>query len=269
MDDIDKVRDDLQSTKQMLALELRNKEAQIRENKRLLARIQNLEAELEKEKNTVKTAGSATSNQADDKLIKSLKSEVEEARKTSEEVEKKFKATADQLDTTKNELEDAKKQNQLLEKKLQEALQGKRHSISQKQASVTKEEETDYESESEEEEEGDEDAKKEKRAQKEVRTLRNKLRGLKNKEENAKKERTVLKDQMKKTQVAIKDEKKKLKSLQKEVCNSVPFTNPHPHKLIGHLQYQVQRKLYTMEKRNEFLTEVKKQKPLLVQSDCI
>lgn len=54
MDDIDKVRDDLQSTKQMLALELRNKEAQIRENKRLLAKIQNLEAELEKERNRTK-----------------------------------------------------------------------------------------------------------------------------------------------------------------------------------------------------------------------
>jgi hypothetical protein len=35
MDDIDAVRDDLQSTKQMLALELRNKEALVRENKRL------------------------------------------------------------------------------------------------------------------------------------------------------------------------------------------------------------------------------------------
>lgn len=35
MDDIDAVRDDLQSTKQMLAIELRNKEALERENKRL------------------------------------------------------------------------------------------------------------------------------------------------------------------------------------------------------------------------------------------
>lgn len=50
LDDIDKVRDDLQSAKQMLALELRNKEAMERENKRLLARLANLEAELEKEK---------------------------------------------------------------------------------------------------------------------------------------------------------------------------------------------------------------------------
>lgn len=50
LDDIDKVRDDLQSTKQMLALELRNKEAQEMENKRLLARLANLEAELEKAK---------------------------------------------------------------------------------------------------------------------------------------------------------------------------------------------------------------------------
>lgn len=67
MDDIDKVRDDLQSTKQMLALEMRNKEAQERENKRLLARIQNLEAELEKERNKNKDGGS-TGNTADDKV---------------------------------------------------------------------------------------------------------------------------------------------------------------------------------------------------------
>lgn len=39
LDDIDKVRDDLQSTKQMLALELRNKEAMERENKKLLVSI--------------------------------------------------------------------------------------------------------------------------------------------------------------------------------------------------------------------------------------
>lgn len=39
MDDIDAVRDDLQSTKQMLALELRNKEALERDNKRLQVTI--------------------------------------------------------------------------------------------------------------------------------------------------------------------------------------------------------------------------------------
>lgn len=55
LDDIDKVRDDLQSAKQMLALELRNKEALERENKRLAARLANLEAELEKDKSIRKT----------------------------------------------------------------------------------------------------------------------------------------------------------------------------------------------------------------------
>jgi hypothetical protein len=39
LDDIDKVRDDLQSTKQMLALEMRNKEAVERENKKLLVQL--------------------------------------------------------------------------------------------------------------------------------------------------------------------------------------------------------------------------------------
>lgn len=66
LDDIDKVRDDLQSTKQMLALELRNKEAQEMENKRLLQRLANLEAELEK----AKAGGGHTkaASTADDKV---------------------------------------------------------------------------------------------------------------------------------------------------------------------------------------------------------
>lgn len=44
------VRDDLQSAKQMLALELRNKETLERENKKMAAKVAALEAELEKEK---------------------------------------------------------------------------------------------------------------------------------------------------------------------------------------------------------------------------
>lgn len=223
MDDIDKVRDDLQSTKQMLALELRNKEAQIRENKRLQARIQNLEAELEKERNSSKNKGESisiggSSSAADEKLIKLLKTEAEQARKASEELEKKFHDTAEQLDSTKSALEDAKKQNQLLEKRLQEALAGKKASLDKKESINKEDEASDYEvEESESDDDLDEDAKKEKKAQKEVKVLRNKLRSFKNKQDNAKKERVALKQQMKTLQAAIKDEKKKFKSLQKEV----------------------------------------------------
>lgn len=217
MDDIDKVRDDLQSTKQMLALELRNKEAQIRENKRLLAKIQNLEAELEKERNRTKDSPGQSGSEADQKIINSLKSEAEQARKTSEELEKKFQTASEKLDSTKSELDEAKKQNQQLEKKLQEALKGNAAQMNRKQ-SVKEDEETDYEmEESESDGEGDEEEKKERRAQREVKVLRNKLRSFKTKEDNAKKERIALKDQMKKTQTAIKEEKKKFKSLQKEV----------------------------------------------------
>lgn len=43
LDDIDKVRDDLQSTKQMLTLELRQREATERENKRLQSRLSSLQ----------------------------------------------------------------------------------------------------------------------------------------------------------------------------------------------------------------------------------
>lgn len=140
MDDIDKVRDDLQSTKQMLALELRNKEAQERENKRLLARIQNLEAELEKERSKSKEGG-GSGNTADEKVkemlfitkfiitfyfqvMQSIRKEVEEARKISNDLEKKYNAVSVELDSAKSQVDELKRQNQMLERKLQETNQG-------------------------------------------------------------------------------------------------------------------------------------------------
>lgn len=120
MDDIDKLRDDLQSTKQMLAQELRNKEAQDRENKRLLAKIANLEAELEKSQSG-EGGGEAkkTSSGGDDEaLVKSLKSEAEEAQNTSKLLEKKYQDAAAQLDVAKSESEEQKRKIAELEKKL-------------------------------------------------------------------------------------------------------------------------------------------------------
>ncbi|CAH1972888.1 unnamed protein product [Acanthoscelides obtectus] len=220
MDDIDKVRDDLQSTKQMLALEMRNKEAQERENKRLLAKIQNLEAELEKEKSRGGDKSGKGSSAADDKVIQSLKKEVEEARKTGKELEKKYNVTAEELDSSKSMVEDLKRQNSMLEKKLQEAQSGKRLSLSdRKQSQNTNDEDEDLEEDEPDEDSGGEDTeeKREKRAQKELKMFRRKLQNLKNKEDNAKKERIALKDIIKKHQQAMKDEKKKYKQLKKEV----------------------------------------------------
>lgn len=122
MDDIDKLRDDLQSTKQMLAQELRNKEAQDRENKRLLAKIQNLEAELTKSKSGDGEGdgdNKKTSSGGDnDVLIKSLKAEAEEAQNTSKLLEKKYQDAAGQLDAAKSEVEEQKRKIAELEKKL-------------------------------------------------------------------------------------------------------------------------------------------------------
>lgn len=125
-DDIDKVRDDLQSTKQMLALELRNKEAQERENKRLLSKIANLEAELEREKQRVANGGGASnadtgamSNGADDVVVKTLKKESEEAQKTSKLLEKKYQEAAEQLDNKQKEVEEQRRLIASLEKRLQ------------------------------------------------------------------------------------------------------------------------------------------------------
>lgn len=127
LDDIDKVRDDLQSTKQMLALELRNKEAKERENKRLLAKIANLEAELEHERQRAGSGGSsapqeATSNGTDDIIVKNLKKEAEEAQKTSKLLEKKYQEAAERLDSAHKEVEEQKRLIANLEKKLQVAL---------------------------------------------------------------------------------------------------------------------------------------------------
>lgn len=122
MDDIDKLRDDLQSTKQMLAQELRNKEAQERENKRLLAKIQILEAEMNKPKSdgegskASETSSSSSGN--NDAIVKTLKVEAEEAQKTSKLMEKKYNDVAAQLDSAKGEVEEQKRKLAELEKKL-------------------------------------------------------------------------------------------------------------------------------------------------------
>lgn len=127
MDDIDKLRDDLQSSKQMLALELRSKEAQERENKRLLSKIQMLEAELERERSKGAGGGSETKSDApakevssasNDALVESLKSEAEEAQKTSKMLETKYQDVAEKLDTAKLELDEQRRTIANLERKL-------------------------------------------------------------------------------------------------------------------------------------------------------
>lgn len=134
MDDIDRLRDDLQSSKQMLALELRSKEAQERENKRLLSKIQMLQAELAQEKAKKASGGggeaastpaatetekkSSTPPAADDALVKSLKTEAAEAQKTSKMLETKYQDVAEQLDSAKGAIEDQKRMIANLERRL-------------------------------------------------------------------------------------------------------------------------------------------------------
>lgn len=120
LDDIDKVRDDLQSTKQMLALELRNKEAQERENKRLLAKIALLEAELQQAKSggSVEPSMALSNGATDDVVIKNLKKETEEAQRTSKLLEKKYHDAAEQLDHAQKEIEEQKRYIANLEKKM-------------------------------------------------------------------------------------------------------------------------------------------------------
>ncbi|XP_053617040.1 calponin homology domain-containing protein DDB_G0272472 isoform X2 [Plodia interpunctella] len=129
MDDIDKVRDDLQSTKQLLAIELRNKEAQERENKRLLTRIQNLEAELARERAIIKQEQHKTvisvTDAYDERLVNSLKSEIDKTKENADNLEKQYLQAAEDRDTALTELEEVKRRNAELEKKLEQALSNK------------------------------------------------------------------------------------------------------------------------------------------------
>lgn len=54
-----------------------------------------------------------------------MRKEVEEARKTGNDLEKKYNQVAEELDAAKAQAEEFKRHNQMLEKKLQESLQGR------------------------------------------------------------------------------------------------------------------------------------------------
>ncbi|XP_028035296.1 glutamic acid-rich protein-like [Bombyx mandarina] len=228
MDDIDKVRDDLQSTKQLLAMELRTKEAQEREIKRLQTRIQNLEAEVARERAIIKQEQQKTvisvTDAYDERLVKNLKEEVEKAKESADNLEKKYLEAAEERDTAITEAEELKRRNAELEKKLEQAMAGimptgvgsRRSSHAIKQLSVTKDDSFEEESESEPEEEESEE-KKQKRLEKEVKNMKNKIKHLKEKQDHMKKERMGFKMALKNQQAALKEEKRKYKELKREV----------------------------------------------------
>lgn len=223
MDDIDAVRDDLQSTKQMLALELRNKETLDRENKRLQARILNLEAEVEH----VKLQKNAQeSKQQDERLTECLKQEVQQARKDAEKAEKEYATAAEERDKARSELEELQKMYAALEKRMKAGIALAGCPSAKDVAKIASQKSIDkqdaYESEEEEEsteEEDDEDPKitAEKRAQREIKLLISKIKNFKDKAVNARKERYALKEQIKQQQKLLKEENKTYKRLQKQV----------------------------------------------------
>ncbi|XP_054747698.1 DNA ligase 1 isoform X2 [Anastrepha obliqua] len=233
LDDIDKIRDDLQSTKQMLALELRNREAQERENKKLLAQIATLEAELEREKSREKNleygsriivATMDPTPASEEAYMNSLKQEAEDARKTAKDLEKKYHDTGELLDQAKSEIEEQKRSIQMLERKLAQALQGGGSLNGSRRPSDVhggrdSSPELDLEMSESDPDEPEEKKveRRERRLTKEVKVLRSKLTKVKVKREAAKKEKLALKQAMKKNHVILKEENKKFKKLEKEV----------------------------------------------------
>ncbi|XP_071863997.1 uncharacterized protein isoform X1 [Bombus fervidus] len=252
MDDIDAVRDDLQSTKQMLALELRNKESLERENKKLQARILNLEAEVDHAKSQKSVQ---EQRKYDEQITESLRKDAQEARKEAEKFEKEYGIISNERDKLKNELEEMRRMYAALERRMkaeQEIVpmlenvpiikmldddhEGAWYNVSgmalagcpsakdvakiASQKSIDKKEPSESEEEEEEssEEEDDKDPKAaEKRLQREIKLLTTKIKNFKDKAVNARKERHALKDQIKQQQKLLKDERKKYKHLQEEV----------------------------------------------------
>ncbi|CAH1393531.1 unnamed protein product [Nezara viridula] len=240
LDDIDKVRDDLQSTKQMLALELRNKEALERENKRILARLANLEAELEKEKLEKKIMlekgdVAKTRTAEDDKLINKLKEEASEATKMTKEMEEKYHKTAEELDLTRAKLESAWLKNSQLEIELKSKgnftgsitrqpstkKMSLTNSTSNKKIMPSNERiESDTASETETEEDEPEESNEMKavtQEERELRLLTQKLKSLKEKRIVTNNEKRTLKSQLSRLHHVLKEEKRKYKLLQNEV----------------------------------------------------
>lgn len=104
----------------------RNKEAQERENKRLLTRIANLEAELARERAFIKQEQHKTvisvTDAYDERLVNSLKMEVEKTKENADNLEKQYLQAAEDRDTALTELEEVKRRNAELEKKLEQAM---------------------------------------------------------------------------------------------------------------------------------------------------
>ncbi|XP_050479558.1 glutamic acid-rich protein-like isoform X1 [Bombus huntii] len=248
MDDIDAVRDDLQSTKQMLALELRNKEALEKENKKLQARILNLEAEVDHAKSQKSVQ---EQRKYDEQITESLKKDAQQAREDAEKFEKEYAIVSGERDKLKNDLEEIRRMYAALERRMKAeqefepvpiieladdgheaawynvsgmALAGcpsaKDVAKIASQKSIDKREPSESEEEEEEslEEEDDKDPRAaEKRLQREIKLLITKIKNFKDKAVNARKERHALKDQIKQQQQLLKEERRKYKRLQEEV----------------------------------------------------
>ncbi|XP_060818330.1 glutamic acid-rich protein-like isoform X2 [Bombus pascuorum] len=223
MDDIDAVRDDLQSTKQMLALELRNKEVLEKENKKLQARILNLEAEVDHAKSQKSVQ---EQRKYDEQITESLRKNAQQAREEAEKFEREYVIVSDERNKLKSELEEMKRMYAALERRMKAgiALAGcpsaKDVAIIASQKSIDKKEPSESEEEEEEssEEEDDKDPKAaEKRLQREIKLLTTKIKNFRDKAVNARKERHALKDQIKQQQKLLKDERKKYRHLQEEV----------------------------------------------------
>lgn len=91
-----------------------------------MTRIQNLEAEVARERAIIKQEQHKTvisvTDAYDERLVTNLKMEVEKAKETADNLEKQYLQAAEERDTAQSELEELKRRNAELEKKLEQAL---------------------------------------------------------------------------------------------------------------------------------------------------
>jgi len=231
LDDIDKVRDDLQSTKQLMQVEVTEKLRLKDENELLLEELARLREQM---------AGmsAAPTPGAENPVVAQLRREAEEAKAAAAKQEALAQDAKRQLEMVQAQLEDAQHRCLVLEKRtggvvpesssagtqtadLQRTESRREAKREQTPAAESEEEEEEEEEETEEEEtdeeEEEEDTSKQTQELRDLRMQQAKLRSLKEKAFNALDEKRALRFQVNNLQKAVRQEQKRFSALQREV----------------------------------------------------
>lgn len=229
LDDIDKVRDDLQSTKQLLQNEISEKLRLKNENERLLEELARMKQQM------AGMVSIAPATAGEDPLVAQLRREAEETKAAAAKQEAVNQSLNQQMGLVQAQLEDTQHRCLMLEKRtggsvpetcssgcqtvdLQRTESRREARREQTPLADSEEEgETEEEETEEEEEEEDENTAQSTQALRDLRMQQAKLRTFKEKINNALDEKRAMRFQVNNLQKALRQEQKRFSSLQREV----------------------------------------------------